>query len=91
MNIHFRPAQFLLKPGEELQDGVQQVYVLGENEGLVIRAIEASSVQYTVCLVCGWCSGGPMPGVRLRYDCRILTALADSFTGAHRRRLREGA
>jgi hypothetical protein len=37
MNNHFRPAQFFLKPGGELQGGVQHAYVLGEDKGLVIR------------------------------------------------------
>lgn len=40
------PAQFFLKPGEDLQDGVQDVYVLGEDEGLVIRAIEAHTDDF---------------------------------------------
>jgi len=36
------PAQFFLKPGEELQDGaVQEIHVLSEDSGLVLKAIEA--------------------------------------------------
>jgi hypothetical protein len=65
MNIHFRPAQFLLKPGEELQDGVQHVYVLGENEGLAIRAIEASSVHTPYA----WCVGGAVAVLCLECGC----------------------
>lgn len=31
---------FFLQPGETLQKGIQNVYVLGEDEGLILRAIE---------------------------------------------------
>jgi len=31
---------FFLQPGEVLEDGVQDVYVLGDNEGIVLKAIE---------------------------------------------------
>ncbi|XP_050962087.1 major vault protein isoform X1 [Labeo rohita] len=32
---------FFLRPGEHLENGIQDVYVLSEEEGLVLRAIEA--------------------------------------------------
>ncbi|XP_057202759.1 major vault protein isoform X2 [Triplophysa rosa] len=32
---------FFLRPGEELENGIQDVYVLSEEEGLVLRAVEA--------------------------------------------------
>ncbi|XP_043955654.1 major vault protein [Gambusia affinis] len=32
---------FFLQPGEELENGIQSVYVLSEEEGLVLRAVEA--------------------------------------------------
>uniref|UniRef100_A0A7N6B4N2 Major vault protein n=1 Tax=Anabas testudineus TaxID=64144 RepID=A0A7N6B4N2_ANATE len=35
---------FFLQPGECLEQGIQDVYVLSEEEGLVLRAVEASSV-----------------------------------------------
>ena len=54
------------KTGEEFQDGVQHVYILGEDEGLVIRGIEASRAQYTVWLVC---VGGAMAVVCLVCGC----------------------
>lgn len=32
---------FFLQPGEQLEHGIQDVYVLSEEEGLVLRAVEA--------------------------------------------------
>lgn len=32
---------FFLQPGEHLENGIQDVYVLSEEEGLVLRAVEA--------------------------------------------------
>lgn len=32
---------FFLQPGEHLENGIQNVYVLSEEEGLVLRAVEA--------------------------------------------------
>uniref|UniRef100_A0A3Q2Q115 Major vault protein n=1 Tax=Fundulus heteroclitus TaxID=8078 RepID=A0A3Q2Q115_FUNHE len=32
---------FFLQPGEQLENGIQNVYVLSEEEGLVLRAVEA--------------------------------------------------
>ena len=32
---------FFLRPGEELEDGIQEIFILGEDEGLVLRAQEA--------------------------------------------------
>ena len=39
---------FFLMPGERLEKGIQNVYVLGEDEGLILRAIESftDSVSY---------------------------------------------
>lgn len=34
-------TSFFLLPGEKLEDGIQGIYVLSENEGLIIRAKEA--------------------------------------------------
>lgn len=34
---------FFLQPGEELENGIQDVYVLGDDEGLVLRALEKYS------------------------------------------------
>jgi major vault protein len=34
------PATFFLQPGETLEKGVQDVYVLGEDEGIILRAAE---------------------------------------------------
>eukprot|EP00039_Didymoeca_costata_P027759 m.19130 g.19130 ORF g.19130 m.19130 type:complete len:865 (-) comp6493_c0_seq1:72-2666(-) len=35
------PAKFFLKPGESLEAGIRPVYVLGENEALILSAREA--------------------------------------------------
>ena len=32
---------FFLLPGERLEKGIQNVYVLGEDEGVILKAIEA--------------------------------------------------
>lgn len=32
---------FFLIPGESLEKGIQNVYILGEDEGLILKAIEA--------------------------------------------------
>lgn len=34
-------CSFFLQPGEHLEDGIQDVYILSEEEGLVLRAVEA--------------------------------------------------
>ena len=31
---------FFLKPGEDLEDGIQDMYVLADDEGLVLKALE---------------------------------------------------
>lgn len=35
------PTTFFLKPGERLENGVQAIFVLGEDEGLILKATEA--------------------------------------------------
>ncbi len=32
---------FFLQPGEKLENGIQDVYILGEDEGLILKCIEA--------------------------------------------------
>lgn len=39
---------FFLLPGERLEKGIQSVYVLGEDEGLILKAIEAFTDPDTV-------------------------------------------
>uniref|UniRef100_A0AAY5KHU2 Major vault protein n=1 Tax=Esox lucius TaxID=8010 RepID=A0AAY5KHU2_ESOLU len=39
---------FFLQPGEHLEAGIQDVYVLSEEEGLVLRAVEAFNDTYEV-------------------------------------------
>lgn len=34
------PSTFFLMPGEELEKGIQNVYILGEDEGIILRAVE---------------------------------------------------
>ena len=40
-------ASFFLKPGERLDDGIQDIYILGEDEGLVLRAVAEHKVKMT--------------------------------------------
>merc|ERR1719225_1749910 len=37
---------FFLQPGEALEDGIQEVFILGENEGVVLRANEAFTDEF---------------------------------------------
>ena len=39
---------FFLEPGERLEKGIQNVYVLGEDEGLIMKAIEEHTDPDTV-------------------------------------------
>ena len=39
---------FFLLPGERLMKGIQNVYVLGEDEGLILRATESFKDEDTV-------------------------------------------
>ena len=39
---------FFLMPGEKLEKGIQNVYVLGEDEGLILKASENFTDQDTV-------------------------------------------
>ena len=39
---------FFLMPGEKLEEGIQNVYVLGEDEGLILKASENFTDQDTV-------------------------------------------
>ncbi|CAF4861975.1 unnamed protein product, partial [Rotaria magnacalcarata] len=32
---------FFLQPGEKLQNGIQDVFILGEDEGVILKCIEA--------------------------------------------------
>lgn len=36
---------FFLQPGEKLENGIQDVYILGEDEGVILKCIEAFSDQ----------------------------------------------
>ncbi len=39
---------FFLQPGESFEHGIQDVFVLGENEGLILKCIDAFKV-YQMC------------------------------------------
>jgi major vault protein len=32
---------FFLQPGEKLENGIQDVYILGEDEGVILKCIES--------------------------------------------------
>jgi major vault protein len=40
---------FFLMPGEKLEKGIQNIYVLGEAEGLILRAVEGFSDSVVTC------------------------------------------
>lgn len=42
---------FFLRPGEKLEKGTQNVYVLGEDEGLILKANEAFTDAGPVSIV----------------------------------------
>ena len=44
---------FFLEPGERLEKGIQNVYVMGEDEGIILKAIEEHTDPDTVSDV-GW-------------------------------------
>ena len=39
-----------MRPGEKLEKGIQNVYVLGEDEGLILKANEAFTDPDQVCI-----------------------------------------
>lgn len=39
-------VSFFLQPGESLENGIQEVFILGDNEGIVLRAQEAFKDQF---------------------------------------------
>ncbi len=41
---------FFPMPGEQLERGIQNVFVLGENEGVILKAIEKFSDHVGACL-----------------------------------------
>jgi major vault protein len=47
---------FFLMPGEKLEKGIQNIYVLGEDEGLILRAVEGFNDSVIIvnlsCRVC---------------------------------------
>ena len=52
---------FFLRPGEKLEKGIQNVYVLGEDEGLILKANESfvdpdsvscNMIYSTICNPC---------------------------------------
>ena len=52
--IFYRQGEksFFLMPGEKLEKGIQNVYILGEDEGLILKASESflEGVSYTFCI-----------------------------------------
>lgn len=40
---------FFLQPGEKLENGIQDVYVLGEDEGVILKCIETFRDEQFKC------------------------------------------
>ena len=54
---------FFLRPGERLESGIQNLFVLGDDEGLILRAHEEFVQDSKVCLFrnhASFCSNNPI-------------------------------
>ncbi len=67
---------FFLLPGERLEKGIQNVYVLGEDEGLILKAIEAFKDTDTVS---AWRSEGSMVPYCYYYKRVLILANLSDF------------
>ena len=67
---------FFLMPGERLEKGIQNVYVLGEDEGLILRAIESftDTVSSYICVCVSVCLSACL--------CVCLSVCLSWFAGA---------
>ena len=52
---------FFLRPGERLESGIQNLFVLGDDEGLILRAHEEFVQDSKVCLSRNHTSFGCFP------------------------------
>eukprot|EP00300_Choanocystis_sp_HF-7_P007154 c15120_g1_i2.p1 GENE.c15120_g1_i2~~c15120_g1_i2.p1 ORF type:complete len:874 (+),score=214.08 c15120_g1_i2:37-2622(+) len=90
---------FFLLPGESLEDGIQPVYVLGEEEALVLRAREAFADDTAVPAVVRrpgdlWMIRGPreyFPRVEVEIVDRREAIVLDESEGIYVRNLHTGA
>ncbi|XP_054711972.1 major vault protein-like isoform X2 [Uloborus diversus] len=89
---------FFLLPGERLEAGIQDVYVLGENEGLILRAREAfqdSSETPAVARSPGdrWMIKGPaeyIPPVEVEIVTKRYAIALDESEGIYVRNIKSG-
>uniref|UniRef100_A0A8C9W6X7 Major vault protein n=1 Tax=Scleropages formosus TaxID=113540 RepID=A0A8C9W6X7_SCLFO len=89
---------FFLQPGEHLEQGIQDVYVLSEEEGLVLRAVEAfidTDVVFLVVTCPGdrWMLRGPVeyvPPVTVEVLVRRNAIPLDENEGIYVRDMRTG-
>lgn len=86
---------FFLQPGETLQNGIQDVYVLGEDEGLIIRCVESFEDDAKVKHVSGdrWMIKGPcdyIPSVNEEVMTRRKAIPLDENEGIYVRDIKTG-
>lgn len=93
------PASFFLQPGESLEQGIQDVFVLGDDEGLVLRANEAfkdtDAAGKEVARTSGerWMVRGPcdyIPPIQVEVVSRRKAIPLDDNEGIYVRNLKSG-
>jgi len=88
------PMTFFLQPGESLEGGVQDVYILGEDEGLILKANEAHTIA-DVARKPGdrWMIRGPteyVPPVEVEVVARRVAIPLDDNEGIYVRNIKTG-
>ena len=86
---------FFLQPGEKLERGIQDVYVLGEDEGLILKCIEAFEDENKVKRAPGdrWMIKGPtdyVPPVELEVVTKRKAIPLDENEGIYVRDIKTG-
>lgn len=87
---------FFLMPGEHLERGIQNVYVLGENDGLILKAseeFEDSDLELTRKPGDRWMIRGPaeyVPSVEVEVVCKRTAIPLDENEGIYVRDIKTG-
>jgi len=86
---------FFLQPGESLERGIQDVYVLGEDEGLIVRCVESFEDANKAKRVSGdrWMVKGPcdyVPSINEEVVTRRKAIPLDENEGIYVRDIKTG-
>ncbi len=86
---------FFLQPGESLERGIQDVYVLGEDEGLIVRCVESFEDASKAKRVSGdrWMVKGPcdyVPSINEEVVTRRKAIPLDENEGIYVRDIKTG-